>query len=121
MGDQYKERYTRTFSAGAINAAASESFGNSQAAGDARAFQDQKKRWGSPNTLFITNNSAEVFEVLRDGVSTDTLGFVFPNGGVFSVKAEEGIHFDHVQLTNRSATNSSADEVKIRIGRSDQV
>jgi len=110
----FREEYSESFSSAIIAATASESFGATEVENIHRV------RYGSANSLLITNIASETFRVDLDGLSSKTVGFLYPNGS-FSITPEEGIYFNHLKLTNVSGTNSSADEVKIRIARAKRV
>jgi len=105
---KFKQVYSGAFSAGIIATTASEYFGNAQ------AHNEKRQRYGSSNGLIITSLATERFQVILDGV--DTFAILQPNGSVI-IKPEDGIFFDFVQLTNLSGTNSSADEVKLKLYR----
>lgn len=112
MGDTYREIYSSQYSAAAINTTASETFG-----GDA-THGEKMSKYGSNNSLIITSVAAEDFNVLLDGVKS--IGICFARGGII-VKPADGIFFNTVKLTNISGTNSSADEVKVRLARAEPI
>jgi len=111
---RYQEEYATSFSAGVINAAASETFNAAQT--------DLVKldRYGSANSLILTSLADELFRVDLDGTTQRTIGILGIRGSLV-IKPEDGIYFNSVKLTNLSATNSSADEVKVRVARSKYV
>lgn len=110
---RFNETWASDFSAGAIVTTASEHFGN-----ELDTVQ-KRQRYGSANSLILANLSAENLLILLDG--TRTVGILYASGGSYVLKPEEGIFFDFVKLTNVSATNTSADEIKVRIARADVV
>jgi len=111
MSDSYKEEYSESFSASAINAGAYEIFDNA-------SLGNKMDKYGSANSLVITTVASEDFSVVLDG--SKTMGICFARGG-FIIRPEDGIFFNTVKLTNLSLTNSSADEIKVRIARAKRV
>ena len=108
---RFTEVYGEEYTSGAINTTASELFGNDQAS--------NRQKYGSANSLILTNLAAENFLIKLDG--RRTMGILYANGGTFVIKPEDGIFYDYVELENISGTNSSADEVKIRIARANAI
>lgn len=110
----FREVWRKSFSAGAINASESEAFGADLDT------QQSRDRYGSANFLVITSLASEHFRIDLDGITDRTIGILAP-GGSFVINPEDGIYFDHVSLVNVSASNSGADEVKIKMARSELV
>lgn len=79
----------------------------------------RRDKFGSANSLILNNLAAEDFVIKLD--NTTTLGVLYANGGSFVIKPEDGIFFEYVELENVSGTDSSDDEVKIRMARAEQV
>lgn len=65
------------------------------------------------NTLLVTNNSDEEFSLTIDGRKM----FYVKVASALSLDWRDGIIFDHLQLTNESVSNSSANELRISVGR----
>lgn len=110
----WKEVYTETFQADAINASASEDFGAK------REQQVNRDKHGSANSLIITSLADEDFEIRLDGLDSRLVGILYTRGS-FVIKPEDGIFFSSVKLTNVSATNSTASEVSLRIAKAVRV
>lgn len=112
MAKNFKEVWSTQFKAAAINATAYEIFGD--------ADTDQKcQRYGSANFLLISSMATETFLVELDPNSGRTIGLLYPNGSI-KIDPDDGRYFNKVKLTNLSGTNSSADEIIIRIARAEE-
>lgn len=111
---RFSEEYAEAFSAAAINASAQQIFGAAESSSVNRL------RYGSANSLVLSSIADENFAVDLDGLTTRRLGILQPKGS-FVIKPEDGVFFNTVRLVNLDGTNSSADEVKVRIARAKQV
>lgn len=107
----FKEQWATSYSAAAINASASAFFGNAET--DAI----KRQKYGSANSLIVTNNSTENILIYLDGLSSRVVAISYANGGTVVLRPEDGIYFDFIKLENISATNTSDNEIKIRIAR----
>jgi len=114
MIQKWKEVWSYSGQAGAINATESAGFGN-----DAETIR-KKDRYGSANRLILTSLADEDFEIRLDGLDDRLIGILYTRGS-FIIDPQDGVYFSHVKLTNKSATNSSANEVNIRIARAELV
>jgi len=110
----WKEVYTENFQAGIIATTAEEVFGAK------RDSQVHRDKHGSANSLIITSLADEDFEIRLDGLDSRLIGLLYTRGS-FVIKPEDGIFFSSVKLTNVSATDSTANEVKLRISKAIRV
>lgn len=107
---QFKEQWASSFQASAITSGSSETFGANEST------QTKKDKWGSANSLILSSLSDEDFEVRLDGLDSRLIGILYTRGALI-IKPEDGIYFNSVKLTNVSGTDSSDDEINVRIAR----
>jgi len=110
----YNEVWSSSFQSAAINSTAFEDFGN-----DAATIR-KKDRYGSANSLILTSLATEDFVIRLDGLNERIFGILYAKGSVI-IKPEDGIFFSHVRLTNVSGTNSSAEEINVKIARANPI
>lgn len=111
MVEIFKEIWSEAYQAAAINTATSADFGN-----DSTTIK-KKDRYGMANSLVLSSLADEDFEIRLDGLDSRLIAILYTRGS-FIIDPRDGIFFSHVRLTNKSATNSSAGEINIRIARS---
>lgn len=100
-------KFLRVATHGAINAAATEQID----------LESVRSEFGTNfNTLLLVNTHASVtYSVYLDGVK---VAFLPANNGAFSFDWQDGIVYTFLKLENNSgATNGSANDVKITVGR----
>lgn len=114
MRQKWKEVWSLSTQAGAINTAATADFGN-----DGETIR-KKDRYGSANRLILTSLADEDFEIRLDGLDDRLIGILYTRGS-FIIDPEDGVYFSHVRLTNKSGTNSSANEINVRIARAELI
>jgi hypothetical protein len=66
------------------------------------------------NTMNITNNASEEISIKLDGIKSQ---FIKGNGGILSFDWQDGIIYSQLEVTNEAATDTSANEIRISVGR----
>ena len=66
------------------------------------------------NTLNVTNNASEEISIKLDGIKSQ---YIKGNGGILSFDWQDGILYSTLELTNEAITDTSANEIRISVGR----
>ena len=112
---EWQEVHSSRFSSAIIATTANEIFGGDQAT------RDKVDRYGSHNSLIINSIADENIAIDLDGITARRMSILVGIGGFFIIKPEDGIFFNTVRLVNLSGTNTSADEVNVRLARANKV
>ncbi len=84
-----------------------------------RPTQEQEDMYAPFNTILVFNDSDEKLKVQFNGDATDYI-IVDPKT-TFGTTLDDGKNYYIVDITNLSATNCAADEVRVRIARTKDV
>lgn len=104
----FKEQYAEAYSSSIIATTAAEVFNVTTANAD---------KHGSANSLTITSLATEYLRVDLDNKGLRGSFLLAGVGANLVITPEDGIFFNSVRITNVSATNTSADEIKVRFAR----
>lgn len=92
-----------------ISASGQETFGNTN------ADRKGKGKHGSYNFLTVTQSGTGAYSIKLDGL--DNRKTKLPSTGSYVIKAEEGIYFDFIVVTDESGSGISAGDISLEYGK----
>jgi len=107
MSDRWIEKWSNRTQNAEITAGASESFGISE------SDQANRRKYGSMNTLFLTNRSDSAIAVYLDGnIYTELF-----SQATLVIEADDGLYFDLIKVVELDSATITAGQITIRYGR----
>lgn len=108
MGDWLEVYGNRDTNTAAVTSGASIIFCQKQ------ADREGKSRHNSSfNTLFLTSTSSQEIAIILDGLKQEGL---LLGAGAYTIKAEEGIYFDFIEVKNNGSGDVDASKLNIKYG-----